>query len=229
MPSPSRSPASPAHASNGRWPDDRRALRYRQPLGRGDRDRLGRCTGRDLRGPHPGLRLRLDRSLLGQPDTRLYTWYHVSERSPTPLLVGFQHEAEREFFRKFIEVPDVGPTKAVRALTRPVSEIARWIEAEDVKSLRELPGIGQRLSQTIVAQLQGKLVQEALLRDASGEAVLPVASLADGLRSDAIEALMALQYTRRDAESAVNEAMDARPELDALRLPAPRRRRGARG
>jgi holliday junction DNA helicase RuvA len=154
--------------------------------------------------------------LLGQPDTRLYTWYHVSERSPTPLLVGFQHEAEREFFRKFIEVPDVGPTKAVRALTRPVSEIARWIEAEDVKSLRELPGIGQRLSQTIVAQLQGKLVQEALLRDASGEAVLPVASLADGLRSDAIEALMALQYTRRDAESAVNEAMDARPELDAL-------------
>jgi Holliday junction DNA helicase RuvA len=155
-------------------------------------------------------------AILNQPDTRIYTWYHVSERSPTPLLVGFQHEAEREFFRKFIEVPDVGPTKAVRALTRPVSEIARWIEAEDVKSLRELPGIGQRLSQTIVAQLQGRLVQEALLRDASGEPVLPVASLADDLHSDAIEALMALQYTRRDAERAVDEAMDARPDLDAL-------------
>ncbi len=155
-------------------------------------------------------------AMVGQPDTRIFTWYHVSERSPTPLLVGFQHEAEREFFRKFIEVPDVGPTKAVRALTRPVSEIARWIEAEDVKSLRELPGIGQRLSQTIVAQLQGKLVQEALLRDASGEPVLPVASLADDLRADAIEALQALQYTRRDAEQAVSQAMDERPELDAL-------------
>jgi hypothetical protein len=27
---------------------------------------------------------------------------------------------------------------------------------------------------------------------------------------------MALQYTRRDAERAVDEAMDARPDLDAL-------------
>lgn len=153
---------------------------------------------------------------VGQDDTQIHTWYHVSERNPQPLLVGFPHEAEREFFRKFIEVPDVGPAKAVRALTRPVSEIARWIEAEDVKSLRELPGIGQRLSQTIVAQLQGKLVQEALLRDAAGEAILPAAAEAMDLRADAVEALTALQYSRRDAERAVDDAMDARPDIDTI-------------
>lgn len=149
-----------------------------------------------------------------EPDTQIFTYYHVSDRNPQPLLIGFQHLPEREFFRKFIEVPDVGPTKAVRALTRPVSEIARWIEAADVKAIQQLPGIGQRLSQTIVAQLSGRLTQEALLRtpaEAEGRAPEP-----PDLREDAIEALVALQYTHRDAERAVTEAMRARPELVGL-------------
>ena len=153
-------------------------------------------------------------STVGQPDTRLYTYYHVSDRNPQPLLIGFQYLPEREFFRKFIAVPDVGPTKAVRALTRPVSEIARWIEAEDVKAIQQLPGIGARLSQTIVAQLAGKLTQEALLR-APSEGAGPAPGAPD-LREDAIEALVALQYTRRDAERAATEAMRSRSDIDRL-------------
>ncbi len=54
-------------------------------------------------------------SVVGQADTQIFTYYHVSERNPQPLLVGFQHLPEREFFRKFIEVPDVGPVKAMHA------------------------------------------------------------------------------------------------------------------
>jgi holliday junction DNA helicase RuvA len=154
-------------------------------------------------------------SAVDQPETLIYTYYHVSERNPSPLIVGFQHLAEREFFRKFIEVPDVGPTKAVRALTRPVSEIARWIESGDVKAIQALPGIGQRLSQTIVAQLAGKLVMEALLRDAGDESV-PPPSVADDLREDAVAALVALQYGRRDAERAVEQVLETRPGLDSL-------------
>lgn len=155
-------------------------------------------------------------SVLGAEDTTVYTYYHVSERQPAPLLVGFQHLAEREFFRKFIEVPDVGPTKAVRALTRPVSEIARWIEAGDVKAIQQLPGIGQRLSQTIVAQLNGRLTLEALLRDGVPEAPPPVEDAAGDVRADAVEALVGLQYSRRDAERAVEQAVEARPDLVAL-------------
>ena len=143
----------------------------------------------------------------------LFTYYHVSDRNPRPVLVGFPRLAEREFFRKFIDVPDVGPTKAVRALARPVSEIARWIEAGDTHALQQLPGIGTRLAQTIVARLRGRLVQEALLRD---EIEGAEAGVATDLRGDAVDALMALQYGRREAEALVNEAMAAQPELDGL-------------
>lgn len=150
-------------------------------------------------------------------ELHLYTYYYASERNPTPQLIGFRHQAEREFFRKFIEVPDIGPVKAVRALTHPVAEIARWIEAEDTGALTQLPGIGQRGAQTIVATLAGRLVQEALLQDgATGEPRRAPVAHAAGLREDAVEALISLQYARRTAERLVNEALSARPDVDSL-------------
>ena len=145
-------------------------------------------------------------------ELRVYTYYHATERQPTPTLYGFPHLAEREFFRKFIEVPDMGPAKAVRALTRPISEIARWVEAEDMRSLRQLPGIGERLAQTIVAHLRGRLVQEALLRDGLGTE----REAAPDLRGDAIDALVTLQYSRREAEQVVADALTTGPELESL-------------
>lgn len=149
-------------------------------------------------------------------EATVYTYYHVSERNPQPLIVGFQYLAEREFFRKFIEVPDVGPTKAMRALTRPVSEIARWVESGDVRAIQQLPGIGTRLSQTIVAQLAGKLTQEALLRDVADGERAAVAASAEDIRGDAVEALISLQYSRRDAERAVEQALADRPDTASI-------------
>ena len=146
-------------------------------------------------------------------ELHIYTYYHVADRSPKPVIIGFPRLAERDFFRKFIEVPDVGPTKAVKALTRPISEIARWVETEDVKALQQLPGIGTRLSQTIVARLRGKLTQEALLRDdVDGTRAVD----APDLRDDAVEALIQLQYGRREAEQVVDEVLIGRPDIESI-------------
>ena len=92
-------------------------------------------------------------------------YYHVNERSPTPMLVGFTREIEREFFKKMVDVPDLGPIKSMRALSFSISTIATWIEQSDETALRTLPGVGQRLAKTMVAHLKGKVVEEALLQD----------------------------------------------------------------
>ena len=108
------------------------------------------------------------RALQDEPlgsDVELEIHYHVPERAPTPLLFGFQRDVERDFFRKLVEVPDLGPSKAMRAMMYSVSTIATWIEHADEKSLRSLPGIGERLAKTMVAHLKGKVVSEALLQD----------------------------------------------------------------
>ena len=48
-----------------------------------------------------------------------------------PRLVGFLTEVEREFFELICEVDGVGVRKALRAIVRPVGEIATAIEEQD--------------------------------------------------------------------------------------------------
>ena len=94
----------------------------------------------------------------------LYIYHQQTERQPKPVLIGFNLEAEKEFFQYFISVEDIGPIKAVKALSIPVREVARAIENRDVQSLARLKGIGSRTAQKIVATLEGKMGKFALIR-----------------------------------------------------------------
>ena len=94
----------------------------------------------------------------------LYIYYHQTERQPKPTLIGFNLEVEREFFRHFISVEDIGPMKAVQAFTVPVRDIARAIESRDATYLKGLKGIGNRTAQKILATLEGKVAKFALIR-----------------------------------------------------------------
>ena len=94
----------------------------------------------------------------------LYIFYQQTERQPKPVLIGFNLEAEKEFFQRFISVEAIGPLKAVRALSIPVREIANAIEAGEINKLSQLKGIGRRTAQKIIATLEGKMGKFALIR-----------------------------------------------------------------
>ena len=94
----------------------------------------------------------------------LYVYYQQTERQPKPILIGFNLEAEKEFFQHFISVEDIGPLKAVKALTISVRAVARAIEERDVSTLVGLKGIGNRTAQKIIASLEGKMGKFALIR-----------------------------------------------------------------
>ena len=104
-------------------------------------------------------------------------------------------------------------------MQRPIIEIAQSIEQGDQLALASLPGIGKRLSQTIIAHLQGKL--EFLLAGTTIQTSYQseVHSAATAVRGDAVSALMALQFSRIEAEKAVEDALsetDSDPDLDTL-------------
>jgi len=97
-------------------------------------------------------------------DVSLYIYFQQTERQPKPVLIGFNLEAEKEFFQLFISVEDIGPLKAVKALNIPIRDIARAIEARDVQKLNQLKGVGKRTAQKIIATLSGKMDKFALIR-----------------------------------------------------------------
>ena len=70
-----------------------------------------------------------------------------------PRLVGFLNPIEREFFLMFCEVDGVGVKKALRAMVRPVQEVATLIEDQDAKGLATLPGVGPATAERIIAKL----------------------------------------------------------------------------
>jgi Holliday junction DNA helicase RuvA len=91
-----------------------------------------------------------------------YIYYHQTERQPTPTLIGFHSEEEKEFFLLFISVEAIGPLKAVKALNRSFSEIAEAIESGNVNGLKLMKGIGARTAQKIIATLRGRMGKFAL-------------------------------------------------------------------
>lgn len=148
----------------------------------------------------------LEETALGA-EVSLEIFYQVTERQPTPMLVGFQRDIERDFFRKLVDVPDLGPTKAMRALVFSVSTIATWIERGDERSLRGLPGIGERLAKTMVAHLKGKVVEEALLMDEQFASAAPKdgkPSLSE-VQELAVAGLVRLGYKQAEASRWVDQ------------------------
>lgn len=167
-----------------------------------------------------------------RPEVGLHISYHVSANAPVPVLVGFLRRAERDFFRKFVTVEGMGPTKAVRALTISVSAIARAIEQEDRALLTKLPGVGPRAADKIIAALRGKVTAEAAMHDGGiAQPVDPAALERARIVADAVAAITGLGYSRADAKRWVEEALALDPGLDsveALTL-AVLRARGAAG
>jgi Holliday junction DNA helicase RuvA len=140
---------------------------------------------------------------IGQPVV-LHTLEYL-EGNPTrgnlvPRLVGFLSEVEREFFELICEVDGVGVRKALRAIVRPVGEIASAIEEQDTKSLSGLPGIGAATAERMIAKLRRRMPKFALLiaREAPSDAAVAVDVL-----SETFEVLRQLGHSDPDARRLV--------------------------
>ena len=125
----------------------------------------------------------------------------------TPRIIGFLTEVEREFFELFCSVDGVGVKKALRAMVRPVREVAAAIEEKDAKSLSGLPGIGAAMSDRIIAKLRRKVPKFALMvaREETHEA-----EVRPDVVSETYEVLRSLGHSESDARRLMDAALSAK-------------------
>ena len=121
----------------------------------------------------------------------------------TPRLVGFLSDAEMEFFEAVCSVDGVGVKKALRAMVRPVREVATAIEEQDVSYLATLPGIGAAVAERVVAKLRRKMTRFALMAD---RGIPEGQASATDVLADAHEALIALGHNAAEARKLVETA-----------------------
>jgi holliday junction DNA helicase RuvA len=126
-----------------------------------------------------------------------------------PRLIGFLTEPELEFFELFCTVDKVGVRKAIKALVRPIRDIADAIQRQDSKWLTTLPGVGAATAEQIVATLRRKVTKFALM-PAAREGIEPsaVSAAVDGnLIEDAYQALLSVGHNPLEARNRLDKAL----------------------
>lgn len=147
-----------------------------------------------------------------------------------PRRIGFLSEVELDFFDLFCTVEKIGVKKALKAMARPVKEIADAIARQDARWLSTLPGIGAATADQIVTTLKRKITPfvmaatpadapppDAVVEKPSGrrkpatpaaEALAPVAF--DGQAVDeTYQALMGLGFTPVEARTRLDQLMQS--------------------
>jgi Holliday junction DNA helicase RuvA len=141
----------------------------------------------------------------------IYYYLQIGPAGGIPILIGFINEVERDFFLQFIKVSGIGPKGAVKALDRPISEIAQAINEGKVDFLKTLPGIGAQRAKEIVAKLQGKVGRFTLIQDQVSVKETNVSPT--DWQQEALMVLLQLQYKRPEAEHMIQKALERSKDI----------------
>ncbi len=115
---------------------------------------------------------------------------HFSVREDAQQLYGFLTAKEREVFRTLIKISGVGPKLALSVLSGiGVDELAQAVALQETGRLVKVPGVGKKTAERLLLELKGKLA----------DALPSVAGSAASVAHDALNALMALGYSDKEA------------------------------
>lgn len=146
---------------------------------------------------------------------KIYTYMNVKEDNIS--LFGFNQMEDLSLFNKLLTVSGIGPKGALSLLgAMSSSQIIMAIITDDVATLSKAPGVGKKTAQRLVLDLKDKFKNEefvqSITQDTSNEADLTAA----GDKAEAIEALLALGYTRSEAIKAVTSVCKDGMDTQAL-------------
>lgn len=134
---------------------------------------------------------------------------HFVVREDAHVLYGFITQQECRLFQEIIKINGVGPKVGLAILSglNP-QEFANIVMAQDVGRLQKLPGIGAKIAQRILVEMQDKLSKLDLsLATMHTMTVLNKINNNDPVQ-EAIAALVSLGYKQIEATKAVAKVQD---------------------
>lgn len=133
---------------------------------------------------------------------------HFVVREDAQLLYGFLTAKERDAFRVLIRITGVGPKMALSLLSGlSVDELAQAVALQETGRLTRVPGVGKKTAERLLLELKGKLA----------DALPAAASSPAGVAHDALNALLALGYSDKEALPALKQLPEDLKLEDAIR------------
>jgi Holliday junction DNA helicase RuvA len=119
---------------------------------------------------------------------------HLVVREDAQLLYGFLSAAERATFRELLKISGIGPRTALAVLSGlSVTELAQAVAQQQAARLQKVPGIGKKTAERLLLELKGKLAPD----------LASPATAASDAQADIVQALVALGYSEREADTAL--------------------------
>ena len=147
----------------------------------------------------------LDKLIPGE-EAKLFTHLHLAEG--VQALYGFYSPEEREMFRRLIGITRVGPKLAVSVLSvMEPRDVISAVITDNPAAFDPVQGMGRKMAQRVILELKEQVKDAPLPAGKPGKAV--EVNVAENIRAEAVQALVALGYdglTASRAVSAVEEA-----------------------
>jgi Holliday junction DNA helicase RuvA len=137
----------------------------------------------------------VDTLLEAVPGQPIFLWTHLAVRETALDLYGFKDKEILDIFELLITISGIGPKTALGILNvASPSMLRQAVAEEDTSYLTRVSGIGKKNAEKIVLELRGKLAVSSSDKGLNMQA-----------EGDALEALVSLGYSERDAREALKK------------------------
>ena len=137
---------------------------------------------------------------------RIYTYLHVREDAMQ--IFGFLSKDELEVFKLLLNVNGIGPEGALGILSAISTDDLRFaVLSDDVNLIKSCPGVGAKTAQKLIIELKDKLRLEDAFEMAvnNNNKKNTVQDNTVIVMNEAVEALVSLGYSSKDAIAAVKK------------------------
>ena len=144
---------------------------------------------------------------------RIYTYLHVREDAMQ--IFGFLSKDELEVFKLLLNVNGIGPKGALGILSAISTDDLRFaVLSDDVNLIKSCPGVGAKTAQKLIIELKDKLRLEDAFEMAvnNNNKKNTVQDNTVIVMNEAVEALVSLGYSSKDAIAAVKKVENIQNE-----------------
>lgn len=151
---------------------------------------------------------------LPESGSEIALFIHTRLREDSLKLFGFLHEADKQMFELLTRINKVGPKIALAILSGMTSQDLREaVFNDDITTLSTIPGVGRKTAERMALELKDKLSELNMQPEAAASQ-----TPGNGLKDDALSALVNLGYKKAAAEQALKKVWrdEAKPSLEEL-------------